>query len=71
MCSCCPSLSLSLLIEPRDVEYVSAVFFCLFFWILCCVVCGKKNKKLLITKKKKEVYCSQGHFCWSGEIIAI
>ncbi len=40
LCSCCPSLSPSLLIEPWDVEYVSAVL----FWIFCYVVCEKIKK---------------------------
>ncbi len=52
MCSCCPSLSPSLLIEPWDVEYVSAVLFCFILDIMLCV-CEKKKKKLLITKKNK------------------
>ncbi len=50
LCSCCPSLSPSLLIEPWDVEYVSAVLFCFILDIMLCCV-WKKNKKLLITKK--------------------
>ncbi len=43
LCSCCPSLSPSLLIEPWDVEYVSAVLFCFILDILLC--CVWKNKK--------------------------
>ncbi len=43
LCSCCPSLSPSLLIEPWDVEYVSAVLFCFVLDILLC--CVWKNKK--------------------------
>ncbi len=42
LCSCCPSLSPSLLIEPWDVEYVSAVLFCFILDILLC--CVWKNK---------------------------
>ncbi len=41
-CSCCPSLSPSLLIEPWDVEYVSAVLFCFILDILLCCVWKKK-----------------------------
>ncbi len=52
MCSSCPSLSPSLLIEPWDVEYVSAVLFCFILDIVLCV--KKKKKKLLIKKKKKD-----------------
>ncbi len=38
LCSCCPSLSPSLLIEPWDVECVSAVLFCFILDImLCCL----------------------------------
>ncbi len=38
LCSCCPSLSPSLLIELLDVEYVSAVLFCFILDImLCCL----------------------------------
>ncbi len=42
MCSCCPSLSPSLLTGLWDVEYVSVVLFC---YILddVCVMCEKKN----------------------------
>ncbi len=43
LCSCCPSLSPSLLIEPWDVKYVSAVLFCFILDILLC--CVWKNKK--------------------------
>ncbi len=43
LCSCCPSLSPPLLIEPWDVEYVSAVLFCFILDILLC--CVWKNKK--------------------------
>ncbi len=44
LCSCCPSLSPSLLIEPWDVEYVSAVLFCFILDILLCCVWKKKKK---------------------------
>ncbi len=54
LCSCCPSLSPSLLIEPWDVEYVSVVLFCCILDIMLC--CVWKNKKLLITKKKWKTF---------------
>ncbi len=41
LCSCCPSLSPSLLIEPWDVKYVSAVLFCFILDILFCCVWKK------------------------------
>ncbi len=44
LCSCCPSLSPSLLIEPWDVKYVSAVLFCFILDILLCCVWKIKNK---------------------------
>ncbi len=56
LCSCCPSLSPSLLIEPWDVEYVSAVLFCFILDIMLYCVWKKLNKKLLITKKKKKKF---------------
>ncbi len=51
LCSCCPSLSPSLLIGPWDVEYVSVVLFCCILDIMLCCVWKIKNEKLLITKK--------------------
>ncbi len=52
LCSCCPSLSPSLLIEPWDVEYVSAVWFCFILDILLC--CVWKKIKIVDNKKKKK-----------------
>ncbi len=54
MCSCCPSLSPSLLIEPWDVEYVSAVLFCFILDIMLCCLWKKKKKKIVDKKKKKK-----------------
>ncbi len=50
LCSCCPSLSPSLLIEPWDVEYVSAVLFCFILDIMLC--CVWKNKIKIVDNKK-------------------
>ncbi len=61
LCSCCPSLSPSLLIGPWDVEYVSVVLFCCILDIMLC--CVWKNKKMLITKKKP----SASKPWWVGE----
>ncbi len=54
LCSCCPSLSPSLLVEPWDVECVSAVLFCFFILdvLLCCVW---KIKKIKIVDNKKKI----------------
>ncbi len=43
LCSCCPSLSPSLLIGPWDVEYVSVVLFCCILDIMLCCVWKIKN----------------------------
>ncbi len=43
LCSCCPSLSPSLLIEPWDVECVSVVLFCYILDVMLCYVWKKKN----------------------------
>ncbi len=50
LCSCCPSLSPSLLIGPWDVEYVCC-FVSLYFgyYVMLCV---KKEKKIVDNKKK-------------------
>ncbi len=53
LCSCCPSLSPSLLIEPWDVEYVSAVLFCFILDILLCCVWKKIKIKIVDNKKRK------------------
>ncbi len=52
LCSCCPSLSPSLLIEPWDVEYVSAVLFCFILDIMLC--CVWKNKIKIVDNKKRK-----------------
>ncbi len=54
MCSCCPSLSPSLLIELWDVEYVSAVLFCFILDIMLCCLWKNENKKIVDNKKKKK-----------------
>ncbi len=54
LCSCCPSLSPSLLIEPWDVEYVSAVLFCFILDIMLC--CVWKNKIKIVDNKKKRYF---------------
>ncbi len=61
LCSCCPSLSPSLLIEPWDVEYVSAVLFCFILDILLC--CVWKKKKKIVDNKKKRRHLFQGRPC--------
>ncbi len=50
LCSCCPSLSPSLLIEPWDVEYVSVVLFCYILDAVLYYVWKKinNNKKKMI-----------------------
>ncbi len=64
-CSCCPSLSPSLLIEPWDVEYVSALLFCFILDIMLCCL-WKKKKKIVDNKKKK--YNQRGLHChYQGE----
>ncbi len=55
-CSCCPSLSPSLLIGPWDVEYVSVVLFCYILDTMLCYV-WKKNKKIVDNKKKIQKSC--------------
>ncbi len=59
LCSCCPSLSPSILIGPWDVEYVSVVLFCYILDVMLCYVWKKNKIKLLIKKKKKRHLFSQ------------
>ncbi len=68
LCSCCPSLSPSLLIGPWDVEYVSVVLFCYILDIMLC--CVWKNKKNVDNKKNwyKTVKCDNRGTSWNKQI---
>ncbi len=56
-------LSPSLLIEPWDVEYVSAVLFCFILDIMLC--CLWKKKKIVDNKKKR---CNLILFTWNKPV---
>ncbi len=65
LCSCCPSLSPSLLIGPWDVEYVSVVLFC--YILDTMLLCVKKIKIKIVDNKKKETSQSKGQMQRRGK----